>query len=105
MIAEMCLNRIDPHVVQATELGELMKRDKQVRQIKCRTGNFEGPGDFPLFKPIEISGVNEMPGNFSPEMPVSWQYLDGVQFGKIGGELGVQLLSSGDFPDHLNFAS
>ena len=61
VIFEMCLDRIDPHVIQAAELRELMKRRKEVRHVKCGAGNFDGPGDLAVFKPIEISSVNEMP--------------------------------------------
>ena len=60
MIGQMGLDRINPHVIQAAEFRELMKRRKKIRHIKCSTSNFDRPDNFAMFKSIEISGINEM---------------------------------------------
>ena len=52
-----------------------MKRHKKVRHIKRGAGNFDEPGDFPMFKPIEISSVDKVPGSFAADVPLGGQSL------------------------------
>src|SRR5260370_19601256 len=85
LVSDVGLDRIDPHIIEASKLRELMKCHKKVRHIKSSAANFDRPGNFPVFKPIEIAGINEVPGNFASDMPLCRHYRVRSQIREIGG--------------------
>src|SRR5271165_6384499 len=82
-----------------------MQRNEKGRHIKSSAGDFNGPGNFAVFKSVEVTGINKVPGSFTSDPPIGRHDRVGIQIGKIGGQLSVQWASDSDLSGHLDFAA